>query len=544
VRGGLARVGSRRAGGGSTGLSRGAAMSSSPAVALPAGPSHAHVSAATRKHLRGSSLLFAGRLLSLGVNFATQVLIARYLSKSDMGVFAYGLALAAMGQSIAVLGLDKAVARFLPIYDERGEPHKVVGGLILTIGSVLGLGAAIVAFVAGFHGIVAGSVAGSSAGLTVLLIMVLLAPLQALDDVLLATFAVFSRPKAIFVRKYVLAPVLRLGAIVVVIATQGGVASLATGYVVGGVIGIAAYTAMLGTTLRSSGVLAGVRLRSIRFPAREIYAFALPLVFVDLLHVVANTSNVIILGNFGTSSEVADYRVVLPAAHLNLLMMQSFGLLFTPLAARLFARQDRVGIEDLYWRTAAWIAVLSFPVFAATTGSAYAMTVLLFGAKYSDSAAIMALLSLGYYFSAALGFNGLTLRVFGLVRYSVVISVCAAVFNVAIALVLIPMWGALGAGIATCATFIVHNILKQAGLRRGTGIRVLHPDYLRIYLVIIVTSISLVAIVSVLHPGPIVALGIVAIASIVVLLLARETLRVGDMFPELLRSPLLRRVFG
>jgi O-antigen/teichoic acid export membrane protein len=519
-------------------------MSSAPAVALPSAAAQQRVTAATKKHLRGSSLLFAGRLLSLGVNFATQVLIARYLSKSDMGVFAYGLAIAAMGQSIAVLGLDKAVARFLPIYDEHGEPHKVVGGLVLAIGSVLGLGAAIVAFVAGFHGLLGGSVAETSTGATVLLIMVLLAPLQALDDVLLATFAVFSRPRAIFVRKYVLAPVLRLAAIGVVIATQGGVASLAVGYVVGGVVGIAAYTAMLTATLRSEGVFAGARLRTITFPGREIYAFALPLVFVDLLHVVANTSNVIILGQFGTSSAVADYRVVLPAAHLNLLMMQSFGLLFTPLAARLFARQDREGIGELYWRTAAWIAVLSFPVFAATFASAHAMTVLLFGARYADSATIMALLSLGYYFSAALGFNGLTLRVYGLVRYSVVISVAAAVFNLAVGLTLIPLLGALGAGIATCATFFVHNILKQAGLRRGTGIRVLDPAYLRVYGVIVAASLGLVAVVTVLQPAPFVALGIVTIASVGVLMLTRETLRVGDMFPELLRMPLLRRLFG
>jgi len=40
---------------------------------------------ATQKQLRGSSLLLIGRFLSLGINFAAQVLMARYLPKSGFG---------------------------------------------------------------------------------------------------------------------------------------------------------------------------------------------------------------------------------------------------------------------------------------------------------------------------------------------------------------------------------------------------------------------------------------------------------------------------
>src|SRR3954447_24269228 len=80
---------------------------------------------ATRRQIRGSSLLLAGRMLSLVVNFATQVLIVRYLSKADFGAFAYGLSIVSLGEALAVLGLDKAIARFLPIYEEHGAYGKV-----------------------------------------------------------------------------------------------------------------------------------------------------------------------------------------------------------------------------------------------------------------------------------------------------------------------------------------------------------------------------------------------------------------------------------
>jgi O-antigen/teichoic acid export membrane protein len=222
--------------------------------------------------------------------------------------------------------------------------------------------------------------------------------------------------------------------------------------------------------------------------------------------------------------------------------MTSFTLLFTPLAARLYARQDRAGIHELYWRTAAWMAVFSFPMFAATSALAGPLTVGMFGERYAGSASILALLSLGYYFGAALGFNGLTLRVYGLVRYSVVISVLATVANVGLNLALIPSYGALGAGIGTCATLVLHNILKQAGLRRGTGISVFDPRHLRVYGVIIAVGALLLAFQQIAHPGLAVALVAVAAGSAALLALTRDALRVGDMFPEVGRIPVVRRL--
>ncbi|HEX2105333.1 MAG TPA: flippase [Solirubrobacteraceae bacterium] len=498
----------------------------------------------SRRHIRGSSLLFAGRLTSVVVNFATQVLIVRYLSKADFGVFAYGLALVSMGQSVAVLGLDKAVSRFLPIYDEQRAHDKLLGALLLVLATIVALGAAIVALVFGLYGLLGGPVAEGGTAVTVLFILILLAPVQALDDILMSTFAVFTKPRAIFFRKYVLAPGLRLTAILVVIAGQSDVRGLAVGYVAAGALGVTAYGAMLIRTLRAQGILGAVPVRSVRVPAREIYGFALPLLAVDLMFVIMNGSNVIMLGHFGDASDVADYRVVQPAAHLNVLVMTSFTLLFTPMAARLFARDDREGIQELYWRTAVWIAVFSFPVFAATFALSHTLTVAMFGERYASSATILSLLSLGYYFSAALGFNGLTLRVYGLVRYSVVIAVLAAIANVALNLVLIPRYGALGAGVGTCATLVIHNLLKQIGLRKGTGISVLHRRHVRVYGVIVVAAASLLALREALDPGLVVSVVLVAATSLAVLALTRESLRVGDTFPELLRIPGVRALLS
>jgi O-antigen/teichoic acid export membrane protein len=512
-----------------------------PAGAAPS-PSEEALNLESRRHIRGSSLLFVGRLLSTGINFAIQVIIVRYLSKADFGVFAYALALVTTGQSIAVLGLDRAISRFLPIYDERGEHARVLGTLVMVAGTIAGVGLAFVAVVAGFRGLVAGGVGAGDNAVAVLLILILLSPIQALDDMLMGAFAVWSKARAIFFRKNVLAPLLRLAAVAAVIATSGDVRALAVGYVAAGALGVALYSGLLVQMLRRDERLRRPRARRLEMPVREVFGFALPLLAVDALFVVQNSANVIMLAHFGSATDVADYRVVQPAARLNVLVMTSFTLLFTPLAARLFAREDRDGISELYWRTAVWIAVCSFPIFAATFSVAGPITTGLFGERYHSSATILALLSLGYYTNAALGFNGLTLRVFGLVRYVIVISVAAAVVNVVLNLALIPRYGALGAGVATAATMIGHNVLKQTGLRRGTGISIFNRRHGAVYLVIVGATAALALAEWAVRPGPLLALAMVAVVSCGVLALSRRSLLVADMFPELLRVPVLRRL--
>jgi O-antigen/teichoic acid export membrane protein len=499
---------------------------------------------ASRRQIRGSSLLLAGRMLSLAVNFATQVLIVRYLSKSAFGAFAYGLSMVSLGESLALLGLDKGVARFLPIYDEQRAYGKLFGTLFMVIGTVVGIGLGFALVALGLHGFAGHDLSAGSTELTVVLILICLSPIQALDDVLMATFAVFSKPRAIFFRKYVLAPGLRLVAIALVILSASGVQELAVAYVLAGGLGVALYLVMLAQTLRADGLLAHLHVRTLSFPAREVFGFALPLITVDLLFAVMNTTNVWMLQHFGNADDVADYRVVQPAAKLNLLVMTSFALLFTPLAARLFARGDKAGISELYWRSAAWIAIFSYPIFALTSVSSHEITVGLFGERYAGSAPILTLLAVGYYFNAALGFNGLTLRVFGLVRYTVLISVGAAVANVAINLLLIPRIGAIGAGVGTCATLVLHNVLKQAGLRKGTGISILDREHVRVYGAIVAVSAVLVTIHAVVGPAPATAIALVSVGSAALLWVTRDTLHVGDTFPELRRVPLLRRVVG
>lgn len=494
---------------------------------------------ATRKHLRGSSILLLGRIISLGLNFGVQVLTIRYLTKSDYGAFAYALTIVSIATSVSLFKLEQALSRYVPIFDEREDSPSVIGTMIVTFGAIVGLGLALVALVFAFHNTLRESV--DSLSVSLLLILIALAPLGALDNWFQSMFAIFASPKAIFFRRHILGPGLKLAAVLAVIVTQNDVYFLAYGYLIGGVLGTASYLALLVTALRKKGIFDQFNLRAVRLPIREIFTFSTPLLYSDVVFILRNNLVVVVLEQFHQTTGVADFRAMTPFAGLNVVVLESFTFLYIPQAARLFARDDKEGINDLYWKTAAWISILSFPVFVVTFSLARPL-VLLFDPKYAASSPVLAVLALGSYFNAALGFNAHTLRVYGRIRYTVIIDFLAACTAVLLMTLLIPPYGAMGAAISTAGTLIVHNLLNHTGLFFGTDIQLFRWKYLRVYATIALGAAGVLLVDYVARLPLTISIFVAAAVSILIVLVNRSVLDVADTFPELLRLPFMKRL--
>jgi O-antigen/teichoic acid export membrane protein len=496
---------------------------------------------ASSRHLRGSSILTVGRFVALAIGLATEVLLIRYLSKPDYGALVYALSIASIGSSIAAFGFDKVVGRFIPIYEEREQWDRVAGTLVFMLAIIIGIGTALVLLIYGGQAWLAGGVVQDANALALLLIVSVLIPVQALSSFQTSLLAVFASPRAIFVRRYVLAPGLDFLVVLLLILFSADVRFVAVGYVIAEMLGLVIFTAIILRVLIDRGVIARVRAAGISMPVREIIGFTLPVLSSDVVFILRIPLLIVLLGALGSTSDVADFRAVVPIARQNLLLYQSFALLFTPLMSRLFARGDTRGINEVYWRSAIWIALGSFPIFVASFALSRPLAIFLFGPAYAASGLILALLSLGFYFTAALGYNGLTLRILGHVRYILTVNVTMAVGLVPASFALISAFGANGAAIAFCGSLIVQNILYQLGLARVAMFDVFQVRYVSAYLSVAGGVIVLTAIQVLLTPPLAVGIALAIGISSVVIWANRKVLDVADTFPELLRVPLLRR---
>lgn len=499
---------------------------------------------ATRTQIRGSSLFLLGHMVSLGINFFTQVLTVRYLSTRDYGQLAYGLALVGFFRLFASLGLQDAIPRFVPIYRENREYGKMFGTILLAVGAVLVTGIFIVGVIwqAPLFLIPFTTHEGLPT-LVLLSILIVLVPIEAADALLDGLFASFAGTRDIFFRRYLLGPGLRLGVVVLLLWMKSSIVFLAYGYVVAAAVGVLIYGALLIKLLREQGLLQLFQFQEIVVPARETLAFVVP-GLVSAIALCIAPVNIFLLGRLRTMPEVAFYRAAVPIAELNNIGFASFALLYTPLAARLFARADYRGINDLYWRTAAWMSVLSFPIFALTFSLAKPLTIFLFGARYAPSGPVLALLSLGIFFNLIVGFNLQTLKVFERLRYIIGASVVTALANLIVSTILTKQYGVLGAAIGSAVTMILYNLLLQAGLLSTVDFHIFDRRYLSVYLTIALGAGGLFFV------GPLTSLPFYALlpfavgVCLCVFAAARRKLSIAETFPELLRLPLMRLIFA
>lgn len=495
-----------------------------------------------REHIRGSSLLLAGRFVSLVLNFLSQVLIVRYLTKADYGAFAFVLAMVQGGASVNLFGFHKTVARFLSIYEERGEYGKMFGAVLFSMGTLLTLGLAVVLLVHAFPDLVARVLKAEPLTLSLVLLFVVQLPVEAADLLLVQLLAVFAGARSIFFRRHVLGPGLRVVAVLAVMALHGDVRTLALAYLSASVLGIAIYVAVLLRVMRRKSLLGRFRFSTLELPVREILGFSLPLASSDLLFVARSSLVVYLLEYFHPTTAIAEYRAVVPVARLNTLVQVNFLPLFLPLASRLFSRGDRSGIERMHWQTSVWIMVLTFPVFAGCTALAGPLTSLLFGERYLTSAPVLAVMATGIYVYSCFAFNVETMKVLGKVRYVVAGDLITTAIALVLNLTLIPAYGAIGAAIAVAATLLVYSVADQVLLSWSSGMSFLEAPVVKILSMVGALSVVLALVEWALDPPFLAGAALVAAASLVLLRSSRSVLRLEETFPEIARHPIARLV--
>lgn len=494
-----------------------------------------------RRSGAGSAALLGGRFLSLLLNLAVQVLVVRFFSKLDYGAFAFVLSIVSVAATALALGMDKTLGRYVAIYHQNRDLPKLFGSICVALALISLLGFACVGGV-GVASLVFGvPLLGDGLASGLLLVLVLLAPLNALDCVVMALFGVFASPLSIVWRRHVVGPLLKLGSVIAVIVMAGNIYWLAVGHAIALTLGTLLGVVLLVRLFRRDETLSNALQVRWEYPTRELLGHSLPLMSTDVVMLLRSSMAIIFLEFLSGNAAVAEYRAVSPLARLNEVVVTTLAVMFIPAASRLFARRDATAINSMYWHTASSLAVLSFPIFAATFVFSESLTVLLLGEQYRTSAAILGMLAFAYYVHTSLGFNSQMLRVYGRVRALVMTDVAVACVALLGYWLLIPSFGPMGAAVATAASLVLHNIVNQLWLVRTTDVKFFDAGYVATLTSIVFATSLLVVVQRTLALHIVTSLGLTAFVSLAVLYWNRASLELGDVFPALARfSPFKR----
>lgn len=201
------------------------------------------------------------------------------------------------------------------------------------------------------------------------------------------------------------------------------------------------------------------------------WAFAaLPLALTQGMGVINSQTDVLMLGSLMGANEVGVYRVATQTAALVAFGLQSLNMVVAPHFARLHAVGDKRRLQQLVSRTAQ--AVLGVALIAVTLFGAFGDQLIfwLFGEAFSTAYFPLVILALGQLVNAGLGAVGVLLTMTGkerIVLHGITLSV---VINLVLNALFIPLFGMVGAALASALSLAGWNIYAFIKAKEVLGI--------------------------------------------------------------------------
>lgn len=417
-----------------------------------------------RGGLAGAAAVTLGlRVTALLAAFGTSVLLARTLGADGYGTYVYATAWASLLAIPSMFGLDTLLTRDIASYSALGRWSLAKG--LLRYAFSLGFGASLLA--AGCAALVAFALlAPGDPRLVPLLVGMALIPLLAMTRLAEAAVRGFHHLVVGQFPEYLLKPALLIGLLLLVfLGLERRSASIAV--LVN--VGAAGVALLVGLWILRERIPGDVGAAHRSMEASRWLASALPLFLIGSVRVINSETDVIMLGTLTGPAAAGVYRVAGRGADLISFVLAAVNFAVAPTFASLHARGEVARLQQLVTRSAQFVLAFSLPVavLLVVFGKQFMG---LFGGEFVSGAPVLIVLSVGQLLNAAAGSVGLALMMTGHERSAAAGLSVAAVVNVILNAVLIPLYGAIGAAIATATSTVIWNAILIVEVYRRLGI--------------------------------------------------------------------------
>jgi O-antigen/teichoic acid export membrane protein len=410
------------------------------------------------KILSSAVFVFIATLVSSGAKLVERVVIGRLLTPDGYGEFSVALAIFTLGTTLGAAGYTQGIPRFMARFD---DPEDVRGAWVTGLLFTTGLSVLIAILLVLGSPLIVPQLFESEEAPVLFAIFVVSIPVYVLYTVGVAAIRGQENTTYKILTSNLFYPGFRL--ILVTLLLVYGIGIIATGF---------SYLCTLLFTVVLTYVLLN-RLFPIRgafrLHTREMTRFSAPLIVSTIVGTLLTRTDTLMLGYFRSSAEVGIYNTAYPLAGVLTLALGAVGYMYLPVASRLDSDSGS-SVEHVYEITTKWVFILIAPLFVTLVVFPDQIITLVFGSVYSAGGSALAILAIGFFTNAAVGRNKETLSALGETQVILVSNVVAFLANILLNLFLIPIYGFMGAAVASAASYVFLNITIYAFLRYRFGI--------------------------------------------------------------------------
>jgi O-antigen/teichoic acid export membrane protein len=428
---------------------------------------------------KGATLIFTGLIIANILGIIYQIFLARTIGPEEYGVFNLGMSITSILTIFATLGIVTSIPKFIPEFSERKDTRSIYSILRFSVTFILILSVVmgVVLFILAEY--ISLQIFHEPRLTAVLQVFGLLFPAITLPSLVEAMFRAFHGS----VEKIVLIDVgLRVTRIISYLllfllsyTLMGAVLSFLIGGMVVVVLSLRVIDRRFFHFLGNDGE---------RIPiATRVLSFSWPLALTGISFIFISKTDTMLLGYFLTSEVIGLYSVALNIATMLTFINSAFSWIFLPLIAKHIAANDRETVESLLKTSSKWMYVVTLPSLFFIILLSTDLIGVLFGPLYVDASVALAILAVGFSLNMLTGLTGSMLVGGGYTRLNLVSELVGGISCIGLNLYLIPLYGIVGAALATTLSYTLRNSAQLIFVHRTFHMHPFRADTIRITLV-------------------------------------------------------------
>ena len=402
-----------------------------------------------------SSITFVGLLYGNLNRYLYTALLARWVGPEFLGIYSIANSIMLISEVFAKMGLETGIMRFISRLNpelDKEEINLLIGSSLKMV-SVFSLSIMIILIISSGT-IVDNYFNGQSLLKPVLIIFAIAIPFNALIQISAFATQGFKRLKYKTIVTQFLNPTILLLSMVFCYWFMSKEYTIMIPILTTGVIG---FLFMIIVLKKVSGFKNNQILESkINY---ELLKFSYPLMFVTILQTLMHWMDILMLGYFTNPLTVGLYHPAARTAGLLQALLLSFLSIYAPLAAQFYSQGDKVKLSNTYQLVNRWLLIFAIPI-SAVFILFPEKVLLLFGSQYLESSQVLVLLTIATFTQAILGAAGPTLSMSGHTKLVLFNSIGTFILNFGLNIWLIPIYGILGAAIATLTSLTIIGLIR------------------------------------------------------------------------------------
>jgi O-antigen/teichoic acid export membrane protein len=391
----------------------------------------------------GAGIVFVFSLSAYLFMFLFKLTIARYFGPNEFGLFNLAEAILGILSTLALVGIDYGIARYIPIYETKGEKSLLKGYLNFIFKIPLLSSLILTIFILLSAPLIKTFFDFPNEFVLMLRIFVVILPFHILNSIFAQIFLAKNKVLHQNISKHLIETGLLLVGALLIVLLKLNIYYLVLFFI------IPKFLSFIYNMWVYKSKINFQKTENKIYHWKEWIHFSLPLLFMSAFSYIISWTDNLVIGKFLEPKNLGVYAVAFSLSRFLLMFVYSFKIIFMPIISERYANKDRGAISFLFKKSQNWMFGLALPIALFLFFFAKDVLNFLYGARYISGALSIKILVIGFMINLYAGLVHNILILHKKTKSLFKISLFAAIMNIILNIVMVPVFGIIGAAISS-----------------------------------------------------------------------------------------------